>query len=243
MLYSAGLIKDDLGALYYVVAVIVIYGFSIVMMIASYIRKNKDDRRLKRYLQEMAFVRKRDRHMALMWAATKAANLRRNALTPSQASCDPQNQDPLRSGAEDDEDDEKTKTVWVLKQSSDEKQEQKTDETNESASSKRRPRGQKRGNREEDVTAATRVSFSRPAALDRGRHSLDSSAAKFTRSTSGTQIMMAMRTMAPGKIFLTVPNEELTKITSLSTEGVSSPLCHTQTRKHSCPSLQVVSTF
>jgi len=30
-----------------------------LMMIASYIRKNKEDRRLKRYLKEMAFVRKR----------------------------------------------------------------------------------------------------------------------------------------------------------------------------------------
>lgn len=241
MLCSPCLIKDDLGALYYVVAVIVIYGFSIVMMIASYIRKNKDDRRLKRYLQEMAFVRKRDRHMALMWAATKAANLRRNALTPSLAG-DPQNQDPLRS----DDDDDKTKTVWVRKQSSNGQQQQQTVETHESATSKRRPRGQKRGIREDDVTADTRVSFSRRAALARGRHSLDSSAGKITRSpaaaaTSGTQ-MMTMRT---NKISLTVPSEEeLTKTTaSSSAQGVSSPQCQTQTRKHSCPSLQVVSTF
>ena len=34
-------IQDDAGALYYVVAVILIYGCSILMMIASYIRKNK----------------------------------------------------------------------------------------------------------------------------------------------------------------------------------------------------------
>jgi len=34
-------IQDDVGALYYVVAVILIYGCSILMMIASYIRKNK----------------------------------------------------------------------------------------------------------------------------------------------------------------------------------------------------------
>ena len=33
--------QDDVGALYYVVAVILIYGCSILMMIASYIRKNK----------------------------------------------------------------------------------------------------------------------------------------------------------------------------------------------------------
>jgi len=31
----------------------------VVVMIASYIRKNKEDRRLRRYLKEMAFVRKR----------------------------------------------------------------------------------------------------------------------------------------------------------------------------------------
>jgi len=34
-------VQDDVGALYYVVAVILIYGCSILMMIASYIRKNK----------------------------------------------------------------------------------------------------------------------------------------------------------------------------------------------------------
>jgi len=33
--------QDDVGALYYVVAVILIYGCSILMMIASYVRKNK----------------------------------------------------------------------------------------------------------------------------------------------------------------------------------------------------------
>jgi len=36
-----GRVQDDVGALYYVVAVILIYGCSILMMIASYIRKNK----------------------------------------------------------------------------------------------------------------------------------------------------------------------------------------------------------
>ena len=40
---------DDLGALYYVVVIISIYGCSILMMIASHIRKNKVDGRLNRY--------------------------------------------------------------------------------------------------------------------------------------------------------------------------------------------------
>ena len=42
---------DDIGALYYVVAVILIYGLSIVLMIASHIRKNKQDNQLKAYLK------------------------------------------------------------------------------------------------------------------------------------------------------------------------------------------------
>lgn len=57
---------DDLGALYYVVIVILIYACSIVMMIASHIRKNKMDRRLNAYLKEMAFVRKKERQMQLV---------------------------------------------------------------------------------------------------------------------------------------------------------------------------------
>ncbi|CAG5128407.1 unnamed protein product, partial [Candidula unifasciata] len=52
---------DDIGALYYVVAVILIYGLSIVMMIASHIRKNKQDNQLRTYLKEMAKLRKNDR--------------------------------------------------------------------------------------------------------------------------------------------------------------------------------------
>ena len=66
---------DDVGALYYVIAVIFIYGCSILMMIASYIRKNKTDRKLNRYLKEMANVRKRERQMQLLNATAKAATI------------------------------------------------------------------------------------------------------------------------------------------------------------------------
>ena len=66
---------DDVGALYYVIAVIFIYGCSILMMIASYIRKNKTDRKLNRYLKEMAYVRKRERQMQLLSATAKAATI------------------------------------------------------------------------------------------------------------------------------------------------------------------------
>lgn len=58
--------EDNLGALYYVVIVILTYACSIVMMIASHIRKNKMDRRLNTYLKEMAFVRKKERQMQLV---------------------------------------------------------------------------------------------------------------------------------------------------------------------------------
>lgn len=46
--------EDNLGALYYVVAVLFIYGLSIVMMIASHIRKNKQDSQLRTYLKVRA---------------------------------------------------------------------------------------------------------------------------------------------------------------------------------------------
>lgn len=75
--------KDDVGALYYVVAVILIYGLSILMMIASYIRKNKMDRKLNRYLKEMANVRKREQQMQLFTAAAKVAeHSRAGSLAP-----------------------------------------------------------------------------------------------------------------------------------------------------------------
>lgn len=58
---SQNIINDENGALYYVVAVILIYGLSIVMMIASHIRKNQQDNQLRTYLKEMAILRKKDR--------------------------------------------------------------------------------------------------------------------------------------------------------------------------------------
>lgn len=40
--------QDGTGALYYVVVIILLYGCSILMMIASHIRKNNVDRKLNR---------------------------------------------------------------------------------------------------------------------------------------------------------------------------------------------------
>ena len=67
--------EDNVGALYYVIVVILIYGCSILMMIASYIRKNKVDQRLNRYFKEMATVRKREEQIQLFNAAAMAAAL------------------------------------------------------------------------------------------------------------------------------------------------------------------------
>ncbi len=66
---------DDVGALTYVVVVILIYACSILMMIASYIRKNNVDQRLQRYLKEMAHVRKRQTQIQLLGAAARAASI------------------------------------------------------------------------------------------------------------------------------------------------------------------------
>ncbi|XP_005102799.1 uncharacterized protein LOC101863595 [Aplysia californica] len=65
---------DDIGALYYVVAVIFIYGLSIVMMIASHIRRNKQDNQLRTYLKEMATLRKSDRREKVLSKMTDLAN-------------------------------------------------------------------------------------------------------------------------------------------------------------------------
>ncbi|XP_059172012.1 uncharacterized protein LOC131953042 isoform X2 [Physella acuta] len=70
--------KDDVGALYYVVAVIFIYGLSIVMMIASHIRKNKQDNQLRTYLKEMANLRKSDRREKVLSKMNDLANRRKN---------------------------------------------------------------------------------------------------------------------------------------------------------------------
>lgn len=62
--------EDNVGSLYYVVAVIFIYGFSIVLMIASHIRKNQQDNQLRTYLKEMALLRKKDRREKILGRMT-----------------------------------------------------------------------------------------------------------------------------------------------------------------------------
>ncbi|XP_052774986.1 uncharacterized protein LOC128213378 [Mya arenaria] len=64
---------DNIGALYYVVAVVLIYGLSIVMMIASHIRRNKQDGQLRSYLKEMAALRKKNRREQLLEKMTTLA--------------------------------------------------------------------------------------------------------------------------------------------------------------------------
>ena len=63
---------DYEGALYYVIAVILIYGCSILMIIASYVRKNKMDQKLNRYIKEIATVRKREFRLKLANMAAAA---------------------------------------------------------------------------------------------------------------------------------------------------------------------------
>ena len=65
---------DNIGALYYVVAVVLIYGLSIVMMIASHIRKNKQDSQLRAYLKEMAALRKKNRREKILEKMTDIAS-------------------------------------------------------------------------------------------------------------------------------------------------------------------------
>lgn len=52
---------DDQGALYYVVAVVFIYGFSIILMIGSLIKRNKNDNGVSKYMKDMDKVRRMER--------------------------------------------------------------------------------------------------------------------------------------------------------------------------------------
>ncbi|XP_045157533.2 uncharacterized protein LOC123523860 [Mercenaria mercenaria] len=79
---------DNSGALYYVVAVVLIYGLSIIMMIASHIRRNNQDGQLRSYLKDMAILRKKNRREKLLVKMTNLASKSRpfpNQITEETA--------------------------------------------------------------------------------------------------------------------------------------------------------------
>lgn len=77
---------DDIGALYYVVAVVMIYGLSIVMMIASHIRRNNQDNQLRSYLKEMSLLRKNDRRERIFTQVANVSTSAKPLLTKSRSS-------------------------------------------------------------------------------------------------------------------------------------------------------------
>lgn len=91
--------NDDIGALYYVIAVIFIYGLSIVMMIASHIRKNKQDCQLRAYLKEMAILRKADRREKLMGRISTLANANKFKAPPKNDDAKEETEGLVRSGS------------------------------------------------------------------------------------------------------------------------------------------------
>ena len=74
---------DDRGALFYVLVVILVYGCSIVMIIASYTRKNSADRKLSNYLAEMMNVRRRMLQFPIVTAAPAATATALSAPAPT----------------------------------------------------------------------------------------------------------------------------------------------------------------
>ena len=52
---------DDEGALYYVIAVLFMYAFSIILMIGSLIKKSKQDNGMSKYMEDLDKVRKVER--------------------------------------------------------------------------------------------------------------------------------------------------------------------------------------
>lgn len=226
--------KDDLGALYYVVAVILIYGCSIVMMIASYIRKNKDDRRLKRCLKEMAFVRKRELHMSIMWAATKAATLRRNAITPGQAgepsgltgaAREPEQAEADASGLLES-------TVWV-------KQTSENLNSGEIPLEEAPPVG---ASLSPDDPRSEVMTSTLKSASGLGRRSSDCQMVfrpsfEVSARRSSTQLTVPQMTLP--KLLLTVPKVDVKG----NAESPAEVPAQRPDRKQSCPSLQVISIF
>ncbi|KAH3695998.1 uncharacterized protein LOC127862261 [Dreissena polymorpha] len=93
---------DNIGALYYVVAVVLIYGLSIVMMIASHIRRNKQDGQLRSYLKEMAALRKKNRREQLLekmtTLATKTGYVNSPNKTQETSFTDAKNTNGLKPG-------------------------------------------------------------------------------------------------------------------------------------------------
>lgn len=57
---------DPQGAVMYVVIVVFLWGLSIVLLIASYVRKNQSDRSISLYLEEIKVVRKQSRRQNLI---------------------------------------------------------------------------------------------------------------------------------------------------------------------------------
>ena len=53
--------QDDIGAFYYVIAVLLLYGFSIVLMIGSLVKRNKYDNGLSKYMKDMDKVKRLER--------------------------------------------------------------------------------------------------------------------------------------------------------------------------------------
>ena len=49
---------DDTGALYYVIAVVLMYGFSIILMIGSSIKKSKNDNGVRKYMKDLDKVKR-----------------------------------------------------------------------------------------------------------------------------------------------------------------------------------------
>ena len=52
---------DHQGALYYTIAVLFFFGFSIILMIASLIKKSKEDRGMSKYMSDMERIRKMEK--------------------------------------------------------------------------------------------------------------------------------------------------------------------------------------
>ena len=69
------------------ITVILLYGLSILMLMASYIRKNKSDRKLNKTLKEMAYVRKREALYMTERATHKLRQFQKSRKPGSRLNC------------------------------------------------------------------------------------------------------------------------------------------------------------
>ena len=97
---------DDTGALYYVIAVVLMYGCSIVLMIGSSIKKSKNDNGVRKYMKDLdkikRLARRQEKFKARLLMYGKRYHKTSEARSTPTISMDEQRTDSIRLSHIDD---------------------------------------------------------------------------------------------------------------------------------------------